>query len=145
MGLRYPRLSTFMYLGMGWLIVSPSTRCARVSPRAELALDRSPAACYTRRGVPFYVWKSRRYMHAVWHLFVLGGVACHFAAVLSVVGGPRRLRRYFLRRAPPVLAASWRSPFFAFFAGFGLARFFPAGLRRADFFFTGLLAWPAWP
>ena len=36
-------------------------------------------------GVPFYVWKSRRYTHAVWHLFVLAGVACHFVAVLSVV------------------------------------------------------------
>ena len=36
-------------------------------------------------GVPFYVWKTRRYTHAVWHLFVLGGVACHFVAVLSVV------------------------------------------------------------
>ena len=39
-------------------------------------------------GVPFYVWKSKRYTHAVWHLFVLGGVACHFAAVLSLVSGP---------------------------------------------------------
>jgi hemolysin III len=37
--------------------------------------------------VPFYIWKSRRYTHAVWHLFVLGGVACHFAAVLSLVSG----------------------------------------------------------
>jgi hemolysin III len=36
-------------------------------------------------GVPFYLWKSRRYSHAVWHLFVLGGVACHFVAVLSVM------------------------------------------------------------
>jgi hemolysin III len=34
------------------------------------------------------VWKSRRYTHAVWHLFVLAGVACHFVAVLSVVTTP---------------------------------------------------------
>jgi hemolysin III len=40
--------------------------------------------CYTA-GTPFYAWKSRRYTHAVWHLFVLAGVACHFVAVLSVV------------------------------------------------------------
>ena len=38
-------------------------------------------------GVPFYIWKSRKYTHAVWHLFVLGGVACHFVAVLSLVSG----------------------------------------------------------
>jgi predicted membrane channel-forming protein YqfA (hemolysin III family) len=24
-------------------------------------------------------------MHAVWHVFVLAGVACHFVAVLSVM------------------------------------------------------------
>jgi hemolysin III len=36
-------------------------------------------------GVPFYAWKSRKYTHAIWHLFVLTGVACHFVAVLSVV------------------------------------------------------------
>jgi channel protein (hemolysin III family) len=31
------------------------------------------------------MWKGRRYTHAIWHLFVLGGVACHFVAVLSVM------------------------------------------------------------
>jgi hemolysin III len=36
-------------------------------------------------GVPFYLWKGRRFAHAIWHLFVLGGVACHFVAVLSVM------------------------------------------------------------
>jgi len=35
--------------------------------------------------VPFYLWKSRRFTHAVWHVFVLAGVACHFMAVLSVM------------------------------------------------------------
>jgi hemolysin III len=36
-------------------------------------------------GVPFYVWKSRKFTHAVWHLFILGGVACHFVMVMSIV------------------------------------------------------------
>ena len=51
---------------------------------SELAWIGAGGFFYTA-GVPFYVWKSKRYTHAVWHLFVLGGVACHFAAVLSVV------------------------------------------------------------
>ncbi|KXS52029.1 MAG: hemolysin III channel protein, partial [Marinobacter sp. T13-3] len=25
------------------------------------------------------------YMHAIWHLFVIGGSACHFAAIYSGV------------------------------------------------------------
>jgi hemolysin III len=33
-------------------------------------------------GVVFYAWERLRYGHAVWHLFVLGGSACHFLAVL---------------------------------------------------------------
>jgi hemolysin III len=80
-----PRLSTFLYLAMGWLIV------IAIQPlRASLSTDEigwiaAGGLLYTG-GVPFYVWKSRRYTHAVWHLFVLGGVVCHFIAVLSVVG-----------------------------------------------------------
>lgn len=84
-GLRYPRLSTFMYLGMGWLIVIAINPLRESLTTAELGWIAAGGLLYTG-GVPFYVWKSRRYTHAVWHLFVLGGVACHFAAVLSVVG-----------------------------------------------------------
>ena len=39
-------------------------------------------------GVPFYIWKSRRCARGVAPVGVLGGVACHFAAVSSVVSGP---------------------------------------------------------
>jgi hemolysin III len=51
---------------------------------AQLAWILAGGLLYTA-GTPFYAWKSRRYTHAVWHLFVLAGVACHFIAVLSVV------------------------------------------------------------
>jgi hemolysin III len=30
-----------------------------------------------------------RYSHAVWHLFVIGGSACHYIAVLAQVVPPR--------------------------------------------------------
>jgi hemolysin III len=85
-GFRFPRLSTFMYLGMGWVGIFAIGPMTENLSNAELAWIIAGGLTYTA-GVPFYVWKSRRYMHAVWHLFVLGGVACHFAAVLSVVGG----------------------------------------------------------
>jgi hemolysin III len=85
-GFRYPRLSTFLYLGMGWLIVIALKPLREGLDVAELAWIGAGGLLYTG-GVPFYIWKSRRYAHAVWHLFVLGGVACHFAAVLSLVSG----------------------------------------------------------
>jgi hypothetical protein len=34
-------------------------------------------------GVIFFVNDHRRYCHFVWHLFVVGGTACHYFAVLS--------------------------------------------------------------
>jgi len=83
-GFRYPRLSTLLYLGMGWLIVIAIDPLRETLTASELAWIAAGGLLYTG-GVPFYIWKSRRYTHAVWHLFVLGGVACHFAAVLSVV------------------------------------------------------------
>ena len=36
-------------------------------------------------GVIFYVLKKYRYMHSVWHLFVLGGSVCHYLSILCYV------------------------------------------------------------
>jgi hemolysin III len=86
-GFRYPRLSTFLYLGMGWIaIIAIRPLAASLTP-TELTWLLAGGVAYTA-GVPFYVWKTRPYTHAVWHLFVLAGVACHFVAVLSVVSTP---------------------------------------------------------
>jgi hemolysin III len=84
LGFRYPKLSVGMYLGMGWLAVVAIKPMMDALTGTQLAWILAGGLLYTA-GVPFYVWKSKRYTHAVWHLFVLGGVACHFVAVLSVV------------------------------------------------------------
>jgi hemolysin III len=36
-------------------------------------------------GVIFYAWRSLRYHHAVWHLFVVGGSVLQFLSVLNYV------------------------------------------------------------
>jgi len=86
-GFRFPRLSTALYLGMGWLIVIAIKPLRENLTASELAWIAAGGLLYTG-GVPFYIWKSKRYTHAVWHLFVLAGVAAHFIAVLSVVSPP---------------------------------------------------------
>jgi len=83
-GFRYPKLSVALYLVMGWIAMIGIKPLIEGLSGAELAWMLAGGILYTA-GVPFYVWKSKRYTHAVWHLFVLGGVACHFVAVLSVV------------------------------------------------------------
>jgi hemolysin III len=83
-GFRFPKLSLALYLGMGWMAVVAIKPMIESMTFAQLMWILAGGLCYTA-GTPFYAWKSRRYTHAIWHLFVLAGVACHFVAVLSVV------------------------------------------------------------
>ncbi|MBP6443464.1 MAG: hemolysin III family protein [Gemmatimonadales bacterium] len=86
LGFRFPRLSTALYIGMGWLAVVAVPPLARAMPPAGLAWLIAGGLCYTG-GVIFYVRGHRPYRHAVWHLFVLAGSACHYAAVLGYATG----------------------------------------------------------
>jgi hemolysin III len=86
-GFRFPKMSLALYLGMGWMAVVAIKPMIESLSGAQLAWILAGGLLYTA-GTPFYAWKSRRYTHAVWHLFVLAGVACHFVAVLSVVRSP---------------------------------------------------------
>ena len=80
-GARLPALSTWIYLGMGWVIVIAMRPLASHIAPAGLFLLALGGVLYSG-GVVFYVWETMRYSHAVWHLFVLGGSMAHFAAVL---------------------------------------------------------------
>ena len=83
-GFRFPRMSLVLYVAMGWVGMLAIRPMADSMNSTELAWLIAGGLVYTA-GVPFYAWKKRRYTHAVWHLFVLGGVACHFVAVMGVV------------------------------------------------------------
>jgi hemolysin III len=81
---RFPRLSTAIYLAMGWLvIVAAVPMTTRFSP-ATLAWLVAGGLAYTA-GTAFYVSRRIPYAHAIWHLFVLAGSVCHFAAVVTQV------------------------------------------------------------
>ena len=84
LGFRFHLASTFLYLGMGWVGVVVARPLMAALTGHEIAWLVAGGLAYTA-GVPFYLWKSQRYSHAIWHLFVLAGVACHFVAVLSVM------------------------------------------------------------
>ncbi len=88
-GFRYPRLSTVLYVGMGWAGIFAVGPLAEGLTSAQLAWVIAGGMAYTA-GVPFYLLKRVRYTHAAWHVFVLAGVACHFVAVLSVLRTPGR-------------------------------------------------------
>jgi hemolysin III len=87
LGFRFPRLSIVFYLGMGWLAVVALGPLARALPVSGLVWLLAGGLCYTA-GVPFYIRDRIRFRHAVWHLFVLAGSACHYVAVLLYATRP---------------------------------------------------------
>ncbi len=80
-GVRYPRLSTAVYLMMGWLVLVAAKPLWSNVPTWGLFWLAAGGVAYTA-GVGFYAATRVRYAHFVWHLFVLAGTACHFVAVL---------------------------------------------------------------
>jgi hemolysin III len=80
-GIRNPRLSTAVYLMMGWLVLIALKPLVDKVPAWGLFWLVAGGAAYTA-GVGFYASRRMRYAHFVWHLFVLAGTACHFIAVL---------------------------------------------------------------
>jgi hemolysin III len=84
-GLRYPRLSLGLYLGMGWLIVIAAGPLVHRMATPGLIWLAAGGIAYTT-GVFFYVAKRMPYRHLTWHSFVLLGTCCHFAAIRHYAG-----------------------------------------------------------
>ena len=77
-------LSVVIYLIMGWIVVvaiGPLT-ASIAAPGVWLLV--AGGLCYTV-GTIFYVLKRVRYMHAIWHVFVLAGSILQFIAVVAFV------------------------------------------------------------
>ena len=73
-------LSTATYVLMGWLgIIALKELLARL-PLGGLIWLFAGGMLYTA-GIIFFSWQRLRYHHAIWHLFVLGGSACHYVAI----------------------------------------------------------------
>jgi len=77
---RNERLSTLLYVVMGWVAVIAVRPMMTSMETTGCVLLLMGGLLYTG-GVIFYRQK-RSWSHPVWHLFVLGGSACHYFAVL---------------------------------------------------------------
>ncbi|MGB1272167.1 MAG: PAQR family membrane homeostasis protein TrhA [Endozoicomonas sp.] len=84
LGPQYRKLSLFTYVLMGWLVLFASRELSANVTSGGIAWLVAGGILYTS-GVVFYLWKALPFNHAIWHLFVLGGSACHFFAVLLYV------------------------------------------------------------
>ena len=78
---RHRKFAVTLYLGMGWLALVFLRPLALAVPFPVVLWLVAGGIAYTA-GVLFFMNERLRYAHFVWHLFVLTGTSCHFAAVL---------------------------------------------------------------
>jgi len=82
---RLIKTSYVLYLALGWcgvLMLVPLFEA--LSDRALLLLL-CGGILYTV-GVVFHLYRGLQYQNAIWHVFVLAGAGCHYAAVIDAVG-----------------------------------------------------------
>lgn len=78
---RLDRVSIALYVGMGGVLLW-SIRDVSI-PLATFRLLIAGGMLVTV-GLIFHSWRQLRFQIAIWHVFVLLGITCHYAAVLSI-------------------------------------------------------------
>jgi hemolysin III len=77
---RFEKLSTAIYVLMGWIGLIAIKPFLATVPGGALLWILAGGAAYTA-GIIFFFWDRLPFNHAIWHLFVMAGSACHFVAV----------------------------------------------------------------
>jgi hemolysin III len=81
---RLEQTSPLPCVGLGWMGLLVIKSLLVVLPPVGMALLVGGGVFFSA-GVLFYCRDDKRYFHAIWHLFVMAGTACHFAAILNYV------------------------------------------------------------
>lgn len=77
---KFPRLSTYLYLGLGWLSLLIIWPLIQFAGWPVFLLLLAGGVTYSL-GTIFYRQKHIDWMHIIWHLFVMGGAAFMFASI----------------------------------------------------------------
>jgi hemolysin III len=78
---RFQMLSNATYLAMGWIVLIAVYPLWKAMGTASVLWIAAGGIAYSL-GVIFYAMKRVKYMHAVWHFFVLAGTLIHYGVVL---------------------------------------------------------------
>jgi len=81
---KYPKLSLYLYLGMGWVVLFIAKPLFQ-SMSAQGIIGLILGGVFYSVGTIFYSMKTKEYSHVVWHVFVLMGSASHFFAVIDML------------------------------------------------------------
>lgn len=81
---RYELFSNLLYLFMGWLSLLAIKPMMENLDVLSLSLLFIGGASYSL-GIIFYLWERLPFNHSIWHLFVMGGSACHFFSISNAL------------------------------------------------------------
>ena len=81
---QFKKFSMICYIAMGWLIIIAIRPMIRALDFPALMLLLTGGIAYTV-GAVFYALKKIRFMHGIWHLFVLAGGVLHYFSILLYV------------------------------------------------------------
>ncbi len=79
---RWRVLSMILYIGLGWTIIVRLPLLIEAIGKRGFALILAGGLCYTAGAVLYGMGRTRRWMHSLFHLFVVAGSVCHILAIL---------------------------------------------------------------
>ena len=82
---KWSKLSTWLYIAMGWLIVLAIVPLIHSVPNTSLWFFLAGGLSYTG-GVAFFLYSNKvPFFHFVFHIFILAGSICHFFSFLFLL------------------------------------------------------------
>lgn len=82
---RFEKISMVCYIGMGWGVIVMIEPTIKAMTMSGFALLLAGGIAYTIGAVLYAVGKKVRYIHSVFHVFVLIGSVLHFLAILLYI------------------------------------------------------------
>ena len=82
---KYSKFSMLCYIGIGWGIVFAAKTAIRAIPFDGLMLLLAGGISYTIGAVLYAIGKKHRYIHSVFHLFVVAGSILQFFCILFYI------------------------------------------------------------
>lgn len=79
---KFKVLSMICYIAMGWMIIIRIRELVQTLGKWGILLLVGGGVFYTVGAVLYGMGKKVKYIHSVWHIFVILGSVCHFFAIL---------------------------------------------------------------
>lgn len=82
---KYRVFSMICYIGMGWCVVLAADPVLKTIPVPGLIWLLAGGIAYTMGAILYGLGRKHRYMHSVFHLFVLAGSILHFVCIFVYI------------------------------------------------------------